>query len=240
MVSHCIATLALAEVSGMETDDLQKRKVKAVLDRCLKVILLAQQSRKNKPIHIGGWRYEPASADSDITVTTAAAAALRACRDAGMDVPQEAFDHAIAFVLNCYRADQKGFTYQGEGATSINWTAEGIVGLHLLGASEKVPDPAVRWLSDLPVKDGSRLFYQSLFYATRAGLMSTGPSDRTVWPAVWKNASDQLLPLQLKDGAWPARRDEIGADDRPGRFYPTAMALLTLTTPMRMLPLYQR
>src|ERR1051325_9649833 len=55
MQSHCVATLALAQVCGLESDDLQRRKVRAVLERSLKVILAAQNARKDKPIHVGGW-----------------------------------------------------------------------------------------------------------------------------------------------------------------------------------------
>src|SRR5258706_5129185 len=62
MYGHAIATLALAEVYGMEADAAQRKRVRAALNRAVNVLLQAQNAKKEDPYR-GGWRYEVASAD---------------------------------------------------------------------------------------------------------------------------------------------------------------------------------
>jgi hypothetical protein len=57
---------------------------------------------------------------------------------------------------------------------------------------------------------------------------------------VWKNSVTQLLPMQEPSGAWPKREDPGDNAGRPGRFYSTCMACLTLSVPLQLLPMYQK
>ncbi len=66
MYSHSIATLLLAEVSGMLDAERQK-SVDRVLPRALLVLLQAQKVPKPNT-HAGGWRYAPGSIDSDLSL----------------------------------------------------------------------------------------------------------------------------------------------------------------------------
>ncbi|MGB6044520.1 MAG: hypothetical protein WBF93_15280, partial [Pirellulales bacterium] len=78
MYAHCIATLFLSEVSGM-VDPQRQQKIDEALSRALLLILKAQQINKAPP-HAGGWRYEPTSTDSDLSLTGWAIMALRSAR----------------------------------------------------------------------------------------------------------------------------------------------------------------
>jgi len=48
---------------------------------------------------------------------------------------------------------------------------------------------------------------------------------------------DLLLKTQRKDGSWP---EGSGNEQRAGRCYSTAMALLAMSVSYRQLPIYQR
>src|SRR4051812_25855726 len=137
-----------------------------VLKKCVKVILDAQAVKKGDP-HQGGWRYEPNAADSDLSLTAWNALALRAAGSAGVTVPKEATGAAVAFVLRCWREDQKRFAYQpgGEGLPAM--TAVGILSLRLLDA-DKHPQIvlAAKSLVERPIDD--RYPYYSLYYAAQA------------------------------------------------------------------------
>ena len=66
MYSHGIATLMLAEVTGMLDGDLGERCQRG-LEKAAKLIVDAQNHPKGA-LHDGGWRYQPTSGDSDLSV----------------------------------------------------------------------------------------------------------------------------------------------------------------------------
>lgn len=237
LYGHCIVTIALAEVHGTETDDATRRKVRAALERCLKVLYAAQDARKEDSAR-GGWRYELNSSDSDLSVTAWAILAYRACQDAGVVVPRERVERALAYLLRCQQQrDARAFAYQPGGDPSPPMTGAALQALFLLDASERIDlRPLERYLVQRPVRDGDRYFYYG-HYAVAQGAFQAGGA---TWDAVWKNASSQLLAMQRKDdGSWP-RREDPGGDGRRGRVYSTTMAVLTLSVPLRLLPMYQR
>lgn len=235
MYSHCIVTLALAQVYGTEADETQRAKVRATLEKALQRILLAQEARKDKGAE-GGWRYEPKSADSDLSVTCWALAALQACRNAGLHVPPDRIERALAYVLQCYRPEQGGFAYLPGAQASPAMTGAALLTLHLANAHDR-PQAAMAtgYLINKPARD-SQYYYYALYATTHAAFAAGDYA----WAVVWKNSIDQLLPAQRKDdGSWPPRPNEPGGEHKSGRFYSTAMALLTLSVPQRLLPLYQ-
>jgi hypothetical protein len=69
-----------------------------------------------------------------------------------------------------------------------------------------------------------------MYYATQAARQAGGDT----WTAVFKATSARLLAAQSKDGSWP----KLGQE--PGEAYATSMAVLALTVPYGLLPVYQR
>lgn len=59
----------------------------------------------------GGWRYNPAPEDADLSVTVCQMMALRAARNAGIGVAKETIDRAVDYVRRSQNADG-GFMYQ--------------------------------------------------------------------------------------------------------------------------------
>lgn len=232
MYGHGIVTLALSEASGVESNGVHRSEIRAVLAKAVKVILTAQEVVK-PPEQAGGWRYEPQSGDSDLSLSGWNALALRAAQGIGMDVPKEKIASAVKFVLNCYHPTEKGFAYQPHGEPDVAMTGVGVLNLFLLDSSDR-PETAAgeKWLLDHPVQDDTRMPYYSMYYATQAAFQAGEP----VWPIIWKVSQDRLLGTQMKDGGWPQSRN----GEEPGRGYASAMAVLTLSVPYRLLPIYQR
>jgi hypothetical protein len=232
MYGHGIVTLALSEVCGVEPDPARRVQIRTVLAKAVKVILTAQEVAK-PPEQAGGWRYEPQSGDSDLSLSGWNALALRAAQGIGMEVPKEKIARAVGFVLNCYHPTEKGFAYQPHGGPSVAMTGVGVLNLFLLDAADRPEAMAgERWLLDHPVKDDTPMPYYSMYYSTQAAFQAGEP----VWPVIWKVTQDRLLGTQMKDGGWPQSRN----GEEPGRVYATAMSVLTLSVPYRLLPIYQR
>jgi hypothetical protein len=237
MYAHAIVTIALAEAHGVELDDTRARKVRATLDRCLRVLYAAQDARKASPNAAGGWRYEPAASDSDLSASGWCILALRACDNAGLQVPKDRIDRATAYLLRCHNQRQRGFGYMPGEAATPSMTGLALTCLHLTGADQQLDTaPLSRLLIDRPVKDGDKYFYHGLYHTAQGAFQAGGPA----WESTWRHASSTLLKMQRReDGSWPKREDP-GGDDRKGRFYSTSMAVLTLSVPMRLLPMHQR
>ena len=103
MYNHGFATLALAEAYGMVRDD----RIGPALRKAVTLTLTAQ--KKNKT---GGWRYSPESTDADSTVTGCQIVSLFAARNAGIPVPDEAFERGLKYMASC--RDKKGaYGYTG-------------------------------------------------------------------------------------------------------------------------------
>ncbi len=103
MYGHGFATMFLAECYGMSP----RPELREKLSKAITIIVNSQ----NKD---GGWRYEPIRRDADISVTVCEIMALRAARNAGLFVPNDAIDRAIDYVKRSQNADG-GFMYQIEG-----------------------------------------------------------------------------------------------------------------------------
>jgi hypothetical protein len=234
MYGHAIATLALAEVYGMEGDAARRQRVRAALSKAVAVLLKAQETNKPEP-HAGGWRYEIASADSDLSVSGWCILALRGANNAGIDVPKESADRAAAFVLRCWHREGKGFSYQPGGEPSITMTASAVLDLQLLDRGNR-PEVQTggKYLLDHPPADDAEYPYYARYYTTQAAYQLGGAA----WVKTWERTQAKILQLQQKqqDGSWPKSRTA----NEPGQTYATAMSILTLSVPLRLLPVYQR
>jgi hypothetical protein len=237
MYGHAIATLALAEAYGTETDAKQRKRVRAALQKAVKVLLAAQNAMKDE-VHRGGWRYEPASTDSDLSVTGWCALALRAAHDAGIHVPKDSADRAADYILRCYHPEKKGFSYQPGGDPTPGVTASAVLNLHLLyRSSRQEAATGAQFLLDNRIDNKTEYPCHARYYAAQAAFQSGGGE---VWTRIWRRTRTALLEegptKQEADGSWPQTRTA----NEPGRTYSTAMAVMTLSIPLRLLPTYQR
>jgi hypothetical protein len=230
MYGHCISTLMLSEVSGMVDPERQK-KLDGVLATALKAILAAQQVPKAARYE-GGWRYQPTSNDSDISLTGWPLMALRSARNNGGNVPKDAIEHGLEFVMRCRAADG-GFAYQPGGAPGPARTGVALLCLELCGRHR---DPAAiaagDWvLAHLLRSVDEAYSYYALYYCAQ-GMYQLGDQ---YWERYSAYMYDMMLKLQRPDGSWPE-----GSSPKEGACYTTAMTILAMAVPYCQLPIYQR
>jgi len=221
MYGHGFATLFLGEVYGMTGHP----RVREVLIKAVHLITTTQN-------HEGGWRYHPRPFDADISVTICQIMALRSARNAGISVPKETIDRAIAYVRQCQNPADGGFRYMlHSGGSAFPRSAAGVASLYYAGVYE---DEAVtKGLECLlrqkqGLSDGSfGHYYYGHYYAVQAMYLAGGE----YWQKWFPQIRRELLARQKPEGSWPSDH---------GDTYGTSMALLILQIPNRLLPIFQR
>lgn len=222
MYGHGIATIVLAELYGQTKAEAIRPK----LEKAVQLIVGAQNSE-------GGWRYSPGSKDADISVTVLQVVALRAAKEAGLDVPQATLDNAVNYIHACYDVKTGGFCYQPKKDAGFARTAAAIYSLQVLG---RYDDPKVQTGSDYLVKhfnEKSGYVAYGHFYAGPAEYMIGGDT----WKAWYTNLRASLLGSVHRQGEL-AYWEKQGSD--PGPVYTTAVYTTLLALPYHYVPLYQR
>jgi len=226
MYEHGFATLFLGEAYGMtQRQDIGEKLRLAVA--------LIQRSQKAVD---GGWRYEPSpTAESDISVTVCQVMALRSARNAGIKVPKECIDRAIAYVKQSCLADGS-FCYMVRSRTRGSYALLSAGVSALYGAGEYDCPELKRSLrlfeQDTPrnvSRHGAISHYYAYahYYASQAAYHAGGHYWSGYYPAVCKELADS----QESNGSW---------QDTFGEAYGTAMACLVLQLPYQYLPIFQR
>ena len=233
MYCHGISTLMLAEVVGMTTDPELAEQARGALARAVKLILMAQNRPKNRD-NAGGWRYQPTSTDSDLSVTGWQLMALRAAKSAGCEVPSENIDRAIEYVKHCAVKQEGGFGYQPGGGPNNPRTGTGVLALEICGEHQTAEAVAgAEYLLKHPPHWSSSYFFYEVYYCPLAMFQMGDKYFLSYYPKL----VPILLEHQDKDGSWLSGD---GNDRTGGRNYCTAMAVLALTVEYRYLPIYQR
>lgn len=232
MYGQGIVALALAEVSGVDANPARKQRLTTAVERMARVILDAQAVEK-EDFYAGGWRYEPQSVDSDLSLSGWNALAMRASVDVGISVPKEHVDRAAGFIIRCYRPTDQGFAYQPGSRATGSMTGVGVLALSVL---DNVARPEARDCGQLLMQSVERPDERYPFYALYYQVQAANQLGEAVWATAWPIARDRLLTTQQEDGGWP----QSTSQEEPGRVYATGISLLALTVPYRLLPIYQR
>lgn len=240
MYGHGITTLMLAEMLGMGVDAQQDELIRKKCRGAIELILRAQKIPKSD-LNRGGWRYTPETPDSDLSVTVWQTMALRAARNAGMDVPKEAIDDAVRYIKRLYEPESEkpgqvrggGFGYQGRGR-ELSTTAEGLLALQVCGEyeAEEVLGASERLLRE-GIKPKERWFFYLTYYYAQ-GMYQRGGKYAEEGRRV---TAEVLLPLQAREGWWDGLD---GSEKQGGKIYSTALAVLSLAVKHHFLPIYQR
>lgn len=247
MYGHSIATLYLSEVSGM-VDPARQQKIDQVLPRAIKVILDAQKVPKAESYHKGGWRYEPDSNTSDMSITGWCIMALRSAKLNGAPVPSAAINDAMAFVDRC-RDPQGTVRYEGRNdwwyarrgymikiGRTVSLSSSALLCRQLSGRHEQdvnraLADHVLKSLHPTELFDSkscSGFHEYATYYSSQAMFQMGGDYWEKYAEAMYKH----LLARQQSNGAWYL--------EGKGEVYPTAMYVLALTVSDRQLPIYQR
>jgi len=244
MYGHGITSLMLTEMLGMGTDAEQD---KLIHQRCQKAIdlILSSQKQKKALEFRGGWRYDPSSADADLSVTVWQLMALRSANNDGLQVPASAIRDAVEYLKRSYVSrldhtgmpDKKasGFSYTpGQGHATYTMTAAGLLAMQVCGEYDSpLVTGAADWLMEHPPRWKERFFFYGTYYYAQGMHQRGGEYAKTAQA----NVQEVLLPKQQGDGSWQA---EEGSESGVGRVYATAMAVLSLSVKYHYLPIYQR
>jgi hypothetical protein len=231
MYSHGMATLALAEMYGMDPDPELEEATRAGVG----LILRAQGS-------LGGWNYAPTAVDGDLSVSVMQIVAMRAAANAEIPVPENAIKKAIAYVKHKANPGGPGFGYAGPSSGTVQTSAAGCLSMQLLGAYN---DPQIGktldWLA-ASVKSsawkgsGANYFYYFHYYAMQAFYQHGGKQ----WNEWHPGIREALLANQNKDGSWDTPDGAEASIDATTKTYSTALATLILNIYQHYLPAYQR
>ena len=219
MYGHGFATLFLAEVYGM-TDLPQVREA---LRKAIRLIVHTQNDE-------GGWRYQPVRADADLSVTVCQVMAVRAARNAGVYIDKRVIDGAIEYVKASQNPDG-GFRYMlNSGGSAFARSAAGVAALQYAGVygGDEIERGLAYLQRYMPPKEQTvGHYFYGHYYAAQAMYLAGDAYWGKWWPAI----RAELLEKQAPEGFW---RGQAGQE------YGTAMALIILQMPDRLLPIFQR
>lgn len=221
MYDHGFGTLFLAELHGTGPAVDVREQLAAAVD----LIVRTQNDQ-------GGWRYNPAPEDADLSVTVCQMMALRAARNAGIAVPKETIDGAVDYVRRSQNADG-GYMYRLTGGESrFPLTAAAVVALYSAGIYQgNEIDAAIAFLKANAAAnmsfDRNSFFYYAHYYSAQA-FWHRGGQEWRQWYSQLKRA---MLNLHNAQGGW---------FDYTSLEYGTAMACLALNMPRSVLPIFQR
>jgi len=251
MYDHAFATLFLAEVYGMTS----REDVKASLQKAVDFIVKSQNVE-------GGWRYEPYSQESDMSIVVCQVIALRAARNIGIRVPRSTVERAARYVVDSavtrdgimdpgmgyagsFGGSEVGtFHYQKDvhSRSSFPLTAAGVTALHGLGIySDELIKKGLNYLSsnlasfnrEPSPTHGANTGHYYFWYGHYYGVQAMYTAGSPYWEPYFTELRAQLFRMQKPDGSWP---NDVG----PGPAFGTAVAVLILEIPYRFLPIFQR
>lgn len=236
--NHALATLAICDAYASTEDPALKEPAQRAVDFSL---------RSRNEGH--GWRYGIASGDNDTSLTSWYVQALWAARDAGLEVPEEAFVGAMAWFDKAtsdkgatgYRAPDGSSSYlmaqQGKYDAVPAMTAAALLG-RLLSGQDKT-DPVVLLGRDLlmkktpewPRKSARPINMYYWYYGTHVMFQLGGHR----WGKWNKELKKALLRNQIREGEPAGSWDPVGEwCIAGGRVYSTAICVVTLEVYYRL------
>jgi len=232
MYGHGICTLMLTEAAGMTRDDMLEKRLIEACRRAVDLILKAQSVKKNGPAN-GGWRYEPNSTDSDLSLTGWQTMSLRSAKNIGIDVPGTAITAATAYIRAMAKDGE--FSYEG-GAGQPTLRGIGLLALPVCGVFDapELAKATASMFKDPPKWQGPWFYYRT-YYSTM-GMYQMGDE---AWNRFYPLIDDVLLKQQKTDGSWPEPPGN-NEFENGGAIYATSMATLSLAVHYHLLPIYQR
>lgn len=246
--NHAIAGLMLGEVYGTMSG-ARSRRIEEALTKALAYSRAMQERPKAHPDEAGGWRYvyqDGSGANADLSVSGWELMFYRSARNAEFAVPKEYVDEGLDFVERCFvprAADrQEGvFRYrplavQQDAQPSLANTGSAMLALVLGGRHEsEMVRQGAEWFMKIEPLDPARTpyFYLASYYGSQAMAQVGGDGWNRVYPII----AEALLKEQASNGAWPPG---AGNEVSFGSTYATALAVLALTPPYQLLPIYQR
>ncbi len=229
---HAMATYALAEATGMQSDPNSDADLRLALLRAV-TYTSGQQNQTT-----GGWRYIKGQ-DGDISMFGWQMMALKSAEIAGVQISPLVKERMARFLKSRRLGRYGGLAgYRAQDKSDKTMTAEAMFCRIMLGYDRDGEDmrEAVAMLLRLqPNRADMNLYYW--YYGTLSMFQYGGRS--------WDSWNEQVRELLTKEqittgefaGTWDPRKSRWGKAG--GRVYTTAIATLTLEVYYRFLPLYR-
>ncbi|MCC6125135.1 MAG: terpene cyclase/mutase family protein [Pirellulales bacterium] len=225
---HGFSMLFLSQVLGEEEDAERRAQLVDVLTRAVVFCGRAQTPA-------GGWGYVSAKDGHDFdegSTTITQVQGLRGCRNAGIPVPKEIVEKAVAYIKKC-TGDDGGVQYNsqgGGGRPAI--TAASIAGLFNAGEYDSQYVPKLmnycrRQLDNISNQSFGHWHYAHYYYSQV--LYREGGK---AWEEYRDKVFQRIISEAAADGSW--------SQSYIGQTYTTAVNLTILQLPKGVLPIYQR
>ena len=228
---HGFSMLFLSQLLGEEEDERRREELVGVLARAVEFAGRAQTKD-------GGWGYVSAKDGNDFdegSTTITQVQGLRGCRNAGIPVPREIIDKAIAYIHRCTMPDG-GVQYSSKGG----------------GGRPAITAAAIACLFNAGEEDDTHVPRMLAYAAKNLGNISNNSFGH------WHYAHFYYAQVMYREGgdAWDDYRRQIEKrlvaevrEDRDGVFWPqgyignvytTATNLTILQLERAALPIFQR
>ncbi len=254
MYGHGFAVMFLACIVGEEDNPRRREKLVQLLEKACKYSHEAQTNR-------GGWGYVSAKDGSNFdegSVTITQMQGLRAARNAGIIVPNDAIKKGVEY-LRQSTGDDGGVQYSlafgggGRGSGRPSLTAAAVC--CGFSAGEYKGDMVTKWITYCKNNlgtpgDGRRMGHDEYTHYYWAQVMYVLGDDRyakmfpgskkddlLLWSKYRKQVFDEYKRTQAADGSWSA---DSWTARMIGPVYTTACALTMMQLDKAALPIYQR
>jgi len=235
MYHHGFATLALAEAYGMVDDrnlwsgtDVDRQPtIGQSLELAVRSAITSQQSNPH-----GSWRYNPGGNDADTSVAGAVLMGLLAARNAGIEVPDDAIDQAIAYFVQMTAPSGQVAYSQNTGGHNESVARVAIASLVFSVARRKDLKQFKYALDNLKRRTtGGNPGHGGIEYQYYYQAQALFQGDVDAWRKWNKLVIRNLKSKQGDDGSFEGAQ---------GRYVGTTLSLLALAVNYRFLPIYER
>lgn len=232
MYHHGFAMLGMSEVYGVLDEDSlwddatpakDRRSIGESLDLAVRAAVTSQKNNQ-----FNAWRYGPEATDADTSVSGAVLMGLLAARNAGVLVPDDAIDKALAyFKTMTTNRGEVGYSGIGGGGSA---NLKAIAALVYAIGKRKDWKEYKGVLNAITVNlEHEEYSYPEYFRYYTAQALFQGDFD--AWNKWNLKTARQLKEMQNDDGSFQSQH---------GPAYGTGMSLLAMALNYRFLPIYER
>jgi hypothetical protein len=234
MYHHGFAMLALAEAYGAVDDRYvwpsgkMPRTIGVALELAVRAAITSQ--KKNPQ---GAWRYSPSATDADTSVSGAVLVGLLAARNAGIEVPDDCINRAIAYYMNMTAASGQVAYSGGLGGfdESLARISIGALVYSLARRKDLTQFKATVGYLVSNLESTGRSGAGGLEYQRYYQAQALFQGDVEAWKKWNALLVRQLKATQQPDGSISGQNGPVTS---------TALSLLALALNYRFLPIYER
>ena len=235
MYHHGFAMLAIAESYGSVDDRNlwsgsrtgEQLSLGQSLELAVRCAVTSQEHNS-----MGAWRYSPSGTDADTSVAGAVLMGLLAARNAGVEVPDESIDRAIAYFVKMTAPSGQVAYSGGLGGFGESLARISIASLVYAIAHRKDLPQHQATLQYLTERlQGGSAGHGGVEYQRYYQAQALFQGDESAWKKWNKNLLRELKAAQQDDGSFPGTQ---------GQHVSTALSLLAIAVNYRFLPIYER